>query len=153
MWLFGNAFAISAIAFADAPQELPANNGLRMRPICVQDPRNPMKTRTSQDIRSFLHQQVEFWNSGKKTEMFLLYHQIVPGKMTIEYVGLPVLEGWTALEDMWQRFAGKVHIDVHEVMVTGLVESDKRGVERWVGDARVDPFAVGIGTKNVPTHR
>ena len=78
-----------------------------------------MKTRTSQDIRSFLHQQVEFWNSGKKTEMFLLYHQIVPGKMTIEYVGLPVLEGWTALEDMWQRFSGKVHIDVHEVMVTG----------------------------------
>lgn len=78
-----------------------------------------MKTRTPQEIRSFLHQQVEMWNAGQKEEMFALYHAMVPGKMSIEYVGIPVLEGWAALEDMWQRFAGKVHIDVKEVMVTG----------------------------------
>jgi hypothetical protein len=79
----------------------------------------PLKKRTSDDIHAFLLRQVEFWNTGKKTEMFLLYHQIVPGKLTIEYVGLPVLEGWTALEDIWQRYAGKVRIDIHEVLVTG----------------------------------
>jgi hypothetical protein len=78
-----------------------------------------MATRDSQTIRSFLHQQVELWNAGKKDEMFALYHQIVPGRMTIEYVGIPPLEGWAALEDMWQRFAGKVFIEPKEVMVTG----------------------------------
>ena len=78
-----------------------------------------MKTRTPEEISSFLHNQVELWNAGKKTDMFTLYHQMVPGKLSIEYVGLPVLEGWTALEDMWQRFNGKVRIDVKEVMVTG----------------------------------
>lgn len=78
-----------------------------------------MKARNPDEIRSFLHRQVEFWNAGKKNEMFALYHQMVPGKMTIEYIGLPVLEGWSALEDMWQRFSSKVHINVKEVMVTG----------------------------------
>jgi hypothetical protein len=79
-----------------------------------------MKQRTPQEIRSFLHQQVECWNAGRKEEMFALYRQIVPGRMTIEYLGMPVIEdGWAALEDMWQRWAGKVHIDVIECMVTG----------------------------------
>lgn len=78
-----------------------------------------MKQRDPEEIRSFLHQQVESWNAGRKDEMFAAYHQMVPGKLTIEYIGVPVLEGWAALEDMWQRFAGKVHIDVKEVMVTG----------------------------------
>ncbi|MDB5869246.1 MAG: hypothetical protein JWP96_1578 [Polaromonas sp.] len=78
-----------------------------------------MKTRSSDEIRSFLHRQVELWNAGRKDEMFACYHQMVPGNLSIEYVGLPVLEGWAALEDMWQRFAGKVHIGVKEVMVTG----------------------------------
>lgn len=78
-----------------------------------------MKIRNSEDIRSFLHQQVACWNIGKKDEMFALYHQMVPGKLSIEYIGLPALEGWTALEDMWQRINGKVKIDVKEVMVTG----------------------------------
>lgn len=78
-----------------------------------------MKTRSPDEIRSFLHRQVELWNAGRKDEMFACYHQMVPGSLSIEYVGLPVLEGWAALEDMWQRFAGKVHIDVKEVMVTG----------------------------------
>ncbi len=78
-----------------------------------------MKTRDNTEIQAFLHQQVALWNAGKKEEMLALYHQIVPGKLSIEYIGLPVLEGWAALEDMWQRFAGKVHIDAIEVMVTG----------------------------------
>jgi hypothetical protein len=78
-----------------------------------------MKIRTPEEIRSFLHQQVACWNTGKKEEMFALYHHMVPGKLSIEYIGLPVLEGWAALEDMWQRFNGKVKIDVKEVMVTG----------------------------------
>jgi hypothetical protein len=78
-----------------------------------------MKTRTPEQIRHFLHAQVKHWNAVEKDEMFALYHQIVPGKLTIEYVGRPVLEGWKALEDMWNGLHGKVHIDVHEVMVTG----------------------------------
>jgi hypothetical protein len=75
--------------------------------------------RTPEKIRTFLHYQVEMWNAGRKQEMFDAYHQIVPGKLSIEYIGIPPLEGWAALEDMWQRFAGKVRIDVKEVMVTG----------------------------------
>lgn len=78
-----------------------------------------MKTRTPDEIRTFLHHQVESWNAGRKEEMFAAYRQIVPGKLSIEYIGIPPLEGWAALEDMWQRWAGKVHIDVKEVMVTG----------------------------------
>ena len=78
-----------------------------------------MKVRDAQEIRSFLHRQVELWNAGQKDEMFALYRRMVPGRLSIEYVGLPVLEGWAALEDMWRRFAGKVHIDVKEVLVTG----------------------------------
>ncbi len=75
--------------------------------------------RTPDEIRHFLHAQVEHWNAVRKDEMFDLYRRMVPGKLTIEYVGLPVLEGWKALEDMWKGLAGKVHIDVIEVMVTG----------------------------------
>jgi hypothetical protein len=78
-----------------------------------------MANRDPEKIRTFLHRQVEYWNAGKKEEMFALYRGIAPGRISIEYVGLPVLEGWKALEDMWERFAGKVHIDVIEVLVTG----------------------------------
>ncbi len=77
------------------------------------------QNRTPAEIRHFLHEQVEHWNAVRKDEMFDLYRRMVPGKLTIEYVGLPVLEGWKALEDMWKGLAGKVHIDVIEVMVTG----------------------------------
>jgi hypothetical protein len=76
-------------------------------------------TRTPQQIRAFLHEQVEHWNAGRKAEMFAAYRTIVPGKLSIEYIGLPPFEGWQALEDMWTRWAGKVHIDVQRVMVTG----------------------------------
>jgi hypothetical protein len=78
-----------------------------------------MTIRDTNQIRSFLHAQVACWNASQKDEMFALYHAIVPGKLSIEYIGIPPLEGWAALEDMWQRFAGKVRIDVKEVMVTG----------------------------------
>jgi hypothetical protein len=70
-------------------------------------------------IRSFLHQQVELWNAGKTAEMIAAYRAIVPGKLSIEYIGIPPLEGWAALDDMCKRWAGKVRIDVKEVMVTG----------------------------------
>ena len=78
-----------------------------------------MKTSTPEEIRHFLHAQVASWNAGKKEEMMAAYRAIVPGQLSIEYIGIPPLEGWAALEDMWQRWAGKVHIDVKEVMVTG----------------------------------
>lgn len=78
-----------------------------------------MTARTPDQIRSFLHQQVEFWNAGQKDEMFALYRKMVPGSLSIEYIGIPAFEGWAALEDMWQRFNGLVKIDVKEVMVTG----------------------------------
>lgn len=75
--------------------------------------------RSPDQIRSFLHDTVVHWNAGRKEEMFAAYHRAVPGKLSIEYIGIPPLEGWAALEDMWQRWAGKVHIDVQLVMVTG----------------------------------
>ncbi|WP_077033428.1 hypothetical protein [Pelomonas sp. KK5] len=78
-----------------------------------------MKTRSPEEIRKFLHDSVESWNAGRKEEMFAVYRAMVPGRMTIEYIGIPPLEGWAALEDMWQRFAGKVRIEPKEVMVTG----------------------------------
>ncbi len=74
---------------------------------------------TADQIRTFLHDTVVHWNASRKDEMFAAYHLAVPGKLSIEYIGIPPLEGWAALEDMWQRFAGKVHIDVQQVMVTG----------------------------------
>jgi hypothetical protein len=73
----------------------------------------PTMQRSPDQIRTFLHHQVECWNAGRKDEMFALYHQIVPGKLRIEYIGIPPLEGWAALEDMWQRWAGKVHIELY----------------------------------------
>ena len=75
--------------------------------------------RSPEQIRAFLHDTVEHWNEGRKDEMFAAYRRAVPGRLSIEYIGIPPLEGWAALEDMWQRWAGKVRIDVQRVMVTG----------------------------------
>jgi hypothetical protein len=76
-------------------------------------------TRSPEQIRSFLRRQVELWNDNQTEEMLALYHQIVPGKLLIEYIGIPPMEGWAALDDMCKRWAGKVRIDCIEVMVTG----------------------------------
>lgn len=75
--------------------------------------------RSPEQIRSFLKEQVELWNAGKTEEMIAAYRRIVPGKMTIEYIGIPPMEGWAALDDMCKRWAGKVRIESKEVMVTG----------------------------------
>ena len=75
--------------------------------------------RSPEMIRSFLHEQVEHWNAGRKAEMMAAYRSIVPGKLSIEYIGIPTMEGWAALENMWLRWAGKVEIAVQRVMVTG----------------------------------
>lgn len=71
-------------------------------------------------IRSFLYEQVEHWNAGRQAEMVAAYDRIVPGQLSIEYIGIPPMEGWSALENMWQRWAGMVEIAVQRVMVTGV---------------------------------
>lgn len=76
--------------------------------------------RSPEMIRAFLHEQVDHWNAGRKAEMMAAYHRIVPGQLSIEYIGIPPLEGWAALETMWQRWAGSVQIAVQRVMVTGV---------------------------------
>ena len=76
-------------------------------------------TPTSKEIEHFLHQQLIFWNAGKRDEMRNLYRRYAKDRLIIEYVGMPIGDGWKAFEHMWDSYNGKVKTEAVEVMVNG----------------------------------
>lgn len=78
-----------------------------------------MNTPNEDQIRAFLDDQVELWNAGKRDELFAAYREIAPTDVKIEYIGGPVLDGWPALEQMWEQFGDKVTIEKVQTLVNG----------------------------------
>jgi hypothetical protein len=71
------------------------------------------------DIGAFLKKQIEYWNTGQRTEMTALYRKYAEDELVIEYVGQPIGDGWKTYEHMWNTYGGKVRTEVGEVFVNG----------------------------------
>jgi ketosteroid isomerase-like protein len=74
---------------------------------------------TQSEIRSFLTLQLEYWNAGRRQEMTALYSKYAQDRLTIEYVGQPIGDGWQAYEHLWDTYSGKIRTDVVQVLVNG----------------------------------
>jgi hypothetical protein len=71
------------------------------------------------EIRSFLSQQLEYWNAGKRPEMTALYRKYAAEQLIIEYVGQPIGDGWKTYDHMWDTYNGHVRTDTVQVLVNG----------------------------------
>lgn len=78
-----------------------------------------METLKANEIENFLRSQYRLWNELKFDEMLDLFRSVVPGKLTIEYVGLPPQDGWKALEEMCAAYGGKTQAEVQELLING----------------------------------
>ena len=78
-----------------------------------------METLQAEGIERFLRAQYRLWNEQKFDEMIDLFRSVAPGKLTIEYVGLPPLDGWKALDEMCEAYGGKTRTDVQELLING----------------------------------
>jgi len=75
---------------------------------------------SSEQIRSFVVESIQLWNSGKKDAFMALYKDVAPGGFRFENpVGTGVQEGWDALVKMWDDYAAIVQIEILHLIVTG----------------------------------
>lgn len=70
-------------------------------------------------IAAFLREQYTLWNEGRRNDLLALFRHWAPQGMTIEFVGGPVLEGWKAMNDIWDQHGGHVTIEVVQILVNG----------------------------------
>ena len=78
-----------------------------------------MEAINKDSIRSFILQQVEHWNAGEKEKMMSMYRRMAPNGLKMELVGHPVIDGWQALNEMWDRDNGHIKGEIVDVMVNG----------------------------------
>jgi hypothetical protein len=71
------------------------------------------------EIKSFLTQQLEYWNAGQRDAMTGLYRKYAQDQLIIEYVGQPIGDGWQTYNHMWDTYNGKVRTDALEVLING----------------------------------
>lgn len=63
------------------------------------------------EIRSFLVQQGELWNSGDRDGFVAAYREIAPAGFSMEFpVGTPVHGGWDALDALWRDYQGSIKV-------------------------------------------
>ena len=74
------------------------------------------------DIETFLHGQIECWNSGNRKGFFEHYRQVAPEGLSIEYVGRAVMDDWPVLEGMWDQQNSRFSVEV-EVSIVGPNEA------------------------------
>jgi len=70
-------------------------------------------------IEAFLRAQYSLWSDGRYQEMLAEFRQVAPNGLTIEYVGSEPLDGWQALDDMWQEYGNKCSTELVAVLVNG----------------------------------
>lgn len=71
------------------------------------------------EIRSFLTEHLTHWNAGDREAFTGLYRKYASDKLTIEYVGVPIGDGWAAFNHMWDTYNGKVRVDIDTILVNG----------------------------------
>lgn len=71
------------------------------------------------EIADFLRLQYRLWNEQRRDELTAAFKAIVPNKLIIEYVGSDPVDGWQALDAMWDQYGGKMRTDIVELIVNG----------------------------------
>lgn len=71
------------------------------------------------EIRAFLHDQLELWNAGDRQAHAALYRRYAERELVIEYVGQPVGDGWATFDHMWDNFGGKIRVEAALMLVNG----------------------------------
>jgi hypothetical protein len=74
---------------------------------------------TEQEISAFLHKHLDYWNSGDRRGMRELYKKYARDSLVIEYVGVPLADGWQTFDHMWETYNGKVRTDIGHILVNG----------------------------------
>ncbi|TKA89686.1 nuclear transport factor 2 family protein [Halopseudomonas bauzanensis] len=70
-------------------------------------------------IESFLHGQIECWNSGDREGFFKHYRAVAANGLDIEYLGRPVMDGFPILENMWDQQNSKFALEVEVTIIAG----------------------------------
>jgi len=82
-----------------------------------------MSVPSPETIREFLQTQFSCWNANQKDQMFAACKRVAGSGLTVEYVGGPELDGWPALEEMWEKYHGtgkpNIEIEIVEILVNG----------------------------------
>lgn len=74
---------------------------------------------SAEAIEAFLRAQYRLWSEGKYPEMLAEFRQIAPNGLTIEYVGSDPVDGWAALDDMWQQYGNTCPTELVTLLVNG----------------------------------
>lgn len=96
------------------------------------------------EIKDFLAQQIEYWNSQQRDAMTALYKKYAADALIIEYVGQPIGDGWKTYEHLWDTYAGTVRTDVIQVLVNGTEAACHYNNVR---------LATGVGNPSIETYR
>src|ERR1035437_7055928 len=78
-----------------------------------------MSIPSESEIRSFLNEHIRLWNAGDREAFTSLYKKYASKKLTIEYVGLPVGEGWAVFNHMWDTYNAHVRGEIITILVNG----------------------------------
>lgn len=75
---------------------------------------------STEQIKTFIHDQVDLWNAKDREGFFACYKKIAKGRLVIEYVGRPIPDdAWQVLEQMWDTTNSDVEIEVAETIING----------------------------------
>ena len=78
-----------------------------------------MPVPSEKEINFFLNEHLRLWNGGDRDGFTALYKKYASNKLTIEYVGIPIGDGWAAFNHMWDTYNGKVRVDIVTILVNG----------------------------------
>jgi hypothetical protein len=80
----------------------------------------PMVTRSPDQIRSFIEDQVALWNAKDHDAFFALYQAFAPGGFSFENpVNSGIHNGLEPLEAMWKDHVDRVKIEIRHLCVNG----------------------------------
>jgi hypothetical protein len=94
------------------------------------------------------------WNSADRDGVMNAFQTLGPNGFTIEYVGSAPLDGKTAVDDMWDQYAGSCTTDVVELLVNGgeaaaLVHNNLKTDEGIVTLPSIETYKVTEGVLEV----
>jgi hypothetical protein len=78
-----------------------------------------MPVPSEKEIETFLNEHIRLWNACDREGFAALYRKYAPDKLIIEYVGIPIGDGWAAFNHMWDTYNGKVRVEIDTILVNG----------------------------------
>ena len=80
---------------------------------------NAVPIPSEKEINTFLNEHLRLWNACDREGFTALYRKYAPNRLTIEYVGMPIGDGWATFNHMWDTYNGKVRVDIDTILVNG----------------------------------